>query len=87
MLPDEALREVMNIYGIEQKDIVKASGLNRSLVSRFVKGDTDINSKNLQKIVSSLPSQPKAHYYMLFSDAENSNHSVKITGKTNIYNL
>ena len=72
MLPNEAFKIVLDKYKITQQEIVESSGVDKSVVSRFINGVTDIKTNNLQKLVKALPLEARAHFNMLFSFEDNS---------------
>lgn len=67
MLAHEAFDYILEEYKISAKEISELSGIDKSVISRFRNGHTDISTNRLQKLIQSLPPQAKAHFYMLFS--------------------
>lgn len=77
MKASEAYDYVLNQYGIKAKDIAKITGKSESDISRFRNGHRNISTDLLQEFVQALPSQAKAHFYMLFAyEDEKLNKSV-----------
>ena len=89
MLAFEALKEVMDKYQIQQQEIVKASGVDGAVVSRFLNGKTDISGRNLQKILHSLPVQATAYFNVLYSypEIESKKKTFKVAEKANTYKV
>ena len=67
MLPNEALDKVLEIYKISAADISRATGLDKTVISKYRNGHQDIGSKKLQQIILSLPPEAKTHYHLLFA--------------------
>ncbi|MEM7756548.1 MAG: helix-turn-helix transcriptional regulator [Cyanobacteria bacterium P01_A01_bin.40] len=86
MLPHEAFAEVIEKYNLKQHELVKASGIDKGVVSRFINGESDIKARNLQKLIKALPLQARAYYLMLSSyDSELNNN--KVAEKSNKYKV
>lgn len=78
MTPNEAFKFVLDTYDIKPQQLADESGVNKSIISKFVNGRSDIHATNLQKIVLALPPEARTHFNMLFSFSNN-----KIAKKAN----
>ncbi len=83
MLPYQAFESVIEKYKITQQELAVASGVDKGMISRFLKGISDIKTSNLQKLVKVLPPQAKANYYMLFSYDDENNSKLQVAEKNN----
>ena len=88
MSPSEAFDYVLEIYKINNQEVCELSGVSKSVVSKFRNGKSDISSKNLQKILKSLPAKVTQHFYMLYLiDEPEKKNSIKVTEKANKYKV
>lgn len=71
MTPNEALKFVLETYNVKPQKLADDSGVNKSIISKFINGHSDIHSSNLQKLVLALAPDARTHFNMLFSFSNN----------------
>lgn len=52
------LLTLLRTEGLSQNDLAKQSGINKSLISRYVKGEIDPSSRNLMKLAEATKVSP-----------------------------
>ena len=82
MTPNEAFKFVLDTYDIKPQQLANKSGVNKSIISKFINGRSDIHATNLQKIVLALPPEARTHFNMLFSFSKD-----KFAEKANKYQI
>ena len=48
MTPNEALKFVLETYNVKPQQLADKSGVNKSIISKFLNGRSDIHAANLQ---------------------------------------
>ena len=83
MSPNEALDIIFDLYGIKNEDIVKKTGVHKSIISKYRNGHNDMGTKKLQKILQVLPPQAAQHFNMLYLYGIDINNNVNVVQKSN----
>lgn len=66
METNQAFAETIRRFKIQIADISRETGIAQESLSRFKNGHSDIKSKNLQKILKSLPPYAQEYFYTLW---------------------
>jgi predicted transcriptional regulator len=60
----EAFDQTLKEFEIKNTDLQELSGVTTAAISRFRRGERDIHSSTLYRLVSALPLRVQQHYYM-----------------------
>jgi transcriptional regulator with XRE-family HTH domain len=74
----KALKLTMDEFGITGSQLSKISGVSQTQISEFLNGYRTVTSKNLEKIMQSLPMVARYYFLDLAYEAESSREAMKI---------
>lgn len=60
-----ALNATLKQFSINGKDLARISGVSESSISRYRRGESDIQAESLERLITALP--PDARYYFYFN--------------------
>jgi transcriptional regulator with XRE-family HTH domain len=60
----EAIDQTLKHYSITGKDLSVQSGVAEASISRFRRGERDIQAESLERLINSLPPQAQQYFYL-----------------------